>query len=121
VFGYSFLSCYSDGAIEGSRTRDALRYEVKEVWRADTRFVTLGPYELIARTCAMVPPPRFHMIRFHRVLAPNSALRERVVASAKPYVPPNEHAAPNSLQLPLFGKLFEPEADVRQARRNSWA
>jgi hypothetical protein len=59
---------------------DMLRYELKTVWRDGTRFVTFEPYELLARVCAMVPPPRFHMIRFHGVLAPNAALRKQVVA-----------------------------------------
>jgi hypothetical protein len=81
--------------------------------------VTLEPYELMARICAMVPPPRFHMVRFHGVLAPNSALREQVVASARPYVSPNENTAPNPVQLPLFGELFD-EPDVSRARRKPW-
>jgi hypothetical protein len=50
----------------------------------------------------------------------NSALRAQVVASAKPYVPPSENTAPNPLQLPLFGKLFD-EPDVSRARRKPWA
>ncbi|MDC3962862.1 transposase [Polyangium jinanense] len=29
----------------------------------------------MARVCAVVPPPHFHMVRFHGVLAPNAALR----------------------------------------------
>ena len=62
------------------------------------------------------------MVRFHGVLAPNSALREQVLASARPYVPPQENTAPNPVQLPLFGKLFEqPDADVRDKRRKPWA
>ena len=99
-----------------------LRYELKKAWRDGTRFVRLDPYELIARICAMVPPPWFNMIRFHGVLAPNAKLREQVVASARPYVPPQENAVPNPLQLPLFGKEFdEPEADVGHKRRKPWA
>ena len=101
---------------------DELRYELKKAWRDGTRFVRLDPYELIARICAMVPPPWSNMVRFHGVLAPNAKLREQVVASAKPYVPPSENTAPNPLQLPLFGKLFdEPEADVSHKRRKPWA
>lgn len=34
-----------------------LRYELKKAWREGTRLVRLDPYELIARICAMVPPP----------------------------------------------------------------
>jgi hypothetical protein len=101
---------------------DELRYELKKAWRDGTRFVRLDPYELIARICAMVPPPWFHIIRFHGVLAPNAKLREQVVASAKPYVPPNENTVPNPVQLPLFGRHFdEPEADVGNKRRKPWA
>jgi Putative transposase len=101
---------------------DELRYELKKVWKDGTRLVRLDPYELIARICAMVPPPWFNMIRFHGVLAPNAKLRELVVASAKPYVPSSENTAPNRLQLPLFGKLFDdPEADVSHKRRKPWA
>ena len=101
---------------------DELRYELKKAWRDGTRFVRLDPYELLARICAMVPPPWFNMIRFHGVLAPNAKLREQVVASAKPYVPPNENTAPNPLQLPLFGKEFdEPDANVSHKRRKPWA
>ncbi|HRI70120.1 MAG TPA: transposase, partial [Polyangium sp.] len=82
----------------------------------------LDPYELIARICAMVPPPWFTMIRFPGVLAPNAKLREHVVASAKPYEPPNEYTVPNPMQLRLIGKLFdEPEADVSPKRRKPWA
>ena len=66
---------------------EELRYELKKAWKDGTRFVRLDPYELIARICAMVPPPWFHMIRFHGVLASNAKLREQVVASARPYVP----------------------------------
>ena len=44
----------------------------------------------------MVPPPWFN-IRFHGVFAPNAKLRGQVVASARPYVPPQENTAPNAL------------------------
>ncbi len=56
------------------------------------------------------------------VLALNAKLREQLVASAKPFVPPQENAAPNPLQLPLFGKGFdELETDVSHKRRKLWA
>jgi hypothetical protein len=67
------------------------------------------------------------MIRFHGVLAPNSALREQVVASARPYVPARMEPATTALplQLPLFVKAFEAdeadEAIVSQTRRKPWA
>lgn len=75
-----------------------LRYELKKAWKDGTRFVRLDPHELLARICAMVPAPWFHMVRFHGVLAPNAKLREQVVGSAKPYVPPQETTEPEPLQ-----------------------
>jgi len=95
--------------------------ELKKAWRDGTRIVTLDPHELIARICAMVPPPRFQRIRFHGVFSPNSALRGDVVASARPNVAPSIEP-PEPLQLRLFGHLFEaPDADVSQRRRKPWA
>ena len=44
---------------------DDLRYELKKVWRDVTRFVTLDPYELLARVCyygAFVLDPDGHNI-----------------------------------------------------------
>jgi hypothetical protein len=103
---------------------DLLRYELKKVWRDGTRFVTFEPYELLARVSAMVPPPRFHMIRFHGVLAPNAALRKQVVASARPKVPPDvNRVEPKNapMQLPLFGQSTEDDASASKARRKPWA
>jgi hypothetical protein len=70
----------------------------------------------------MVPPPRFHMVRFHGVLAPNAALRKDVVASARSSAPPNVAPPRAPLQLPLFGELFNADdASGVKARRKPWA
>ena len=41
--------------------------------------MVLTPEDLVARLCAMVPPPRFHLTRYAGVLAPNAKLRAEVV------------------------------------------
>ena len=62
----------------------------------DTRsFVAWIPLDFIARLVATIPPPRFHMTRFHGVLAPHCALRPLVVPVQEPLAEP-------PLQLPLF-------------------
>lgn len=61
------------------RSDGSLRYEMKRVWRDGTSAIVLQPLDLIARLCAMIPPPRFNMIRFHGVFAPNAKLRSEVV------------------------------------------
>jgi hypothetical protein len=49
------------------------------------------PEELVARLAALVPPPRFHLVRYAGVLAPGARLRARVVP-----VPP-EGSSPGTL------------------------
>jgi len=44
----------------------------------------LTPLQLIERLAALIPPPRVHRHRYSGVLAPNSPLRSRVIASAAP-------------------------------------
>ena len=39
----------------------------------------MAPLEFLQRLAALVPRPRLHLIRFHGVLAPNSALRAQIV------------------------------------------
>ncbi len=40
-----------------------LRYTLKKPWRDGTIALVLEPLELLARVCALIPPPRFHMVR----------------------------------------------------------
>ena len=39
----------------------------------------LDPLDFISRLCALIPPPRFHMLRYHGVLAGHSRDRAEVV------------------------------------------
>src|SRR4030095_3019748 len=61
--------------------------------------VVMEPLDFIGRLCALIPPPKFHMLRFHGVLAPHSSLRARVVFPAQPQAPSSQPA-----QLLLFGE-----------------
>ncbi|MBP9903388.1 MAG: transposase, partial [Verrucomicrobia bacterium] len=38
--------------------------------------VTLPPVEFLRRLAALIPPPRFHTIRYHGLCAPNATLRK---------------------------------------------
>jgi hypothetical protein len=46
----------------------------KRAWRDGTHAVILEPLDFIARLVALIPPPRFHMLRYHGVLAARSAV-----------------------------------------------
>jgi hypothetical protein len=76
-------------------------YRFKKAWRDGTHAVVLSPQDFIARLCALVPPPRFHLMRYLGVLAGHSSLRAEVV--------PKKSAAPSELpkQLPLFDEADE--------------
>src|SRR5207247_10508911 len=54
-------------------------YTMKKPWRDGTRAIVLSPMDLVARLCAMVPPPGFHMIRFHGVLAAHAVARAELL------------------------------------------
>ncbi len=56
-----------------------LRYRMNRPWKDGTTSLLFEPLVLIARLCALVPPPRFNMIRYHGVFAPNARLRPRIV------------------------------------------
>ncbi|MDQ3035843.1 MAG: transposase [Myxococcota bacterium] len=91
---------------------DEHRYAFKRAWKDGTHAVVLEPLDLLARLAALVPPPRFHLLRYHGVLASNSAARAEVVP---------KRPAPKG-QLPLFGAgepgHLEPPAEPS---RHPWA
>jgi hypothetical protein len=96
-----------------------IRYTMKKPWRDGTRAIVLSPLDLIARLCAMVPPPGFHMIRFHGVFAGHAADRADVVP--RPELEAEASAAPPK-QLAFAGIGDEDDADdERTPARKPWA
>ena len=73
----------------------------------------LAPEDFIARLCALVPPPRFHLMRYLGVLAGHSSLRAEVV--------PKKAAAPpeSSKQLPLFDEADESTTSAKGASKKT--
>jgi hypothetical protein len=59
-----------------------LLYELRHRWRDGTTHVAFEPSELIDRLAALIPPPRFHTVRYHGVLASRSKHRAAVVPTA---------------------------------------
>jgi hypothetical protein len=99
------------------RSDGSVQHTMKKAWRDGTHAIVLQALDLIARRCAMIPPPRFNMIRFHGVFAPNAKLPSEVVPK-KPSRKLAEHSAGElgaAQQAHLFGD--EPE----KPKRNPWA
>jgi hypothetical protein len=59
-----------------------IAYALRTPWHDGTTHVLFDPQELLARLAAQVPPPRAHQLRYHGILAPAAAYRDRVVPVA---------------------------------------
>ena len=79
-------------ALAGGRLRivnaDHLSFALKTPWSDGTSHLLLSPMELLEKLAALVPPPRFHLLRYHGVLAPRARDRDRIVP-AKPVAQPS--------------------------------
>lgn len=76
------------------RRREAL----ESTYRDGTTHVVMSPLEFMQRLAALVPRPRLHLIRFHRVLAPNAKLRAAIVPT--PAQIATGHATEHAQHLP---------------------
>jgi hypothetical protein len=82
---------------------------MKRTWSDGTTAMVFTPAELVARLAALVPPPRKNTVLYCGVLAPNAALRSRVVP-----VP----AASEPSRRPLVGAERRAR---RPRRRRTWS
>jgi hypothetical protein len=61
-----------------------LLYRLRHHWRNGATHVIFNPLDLIGKLAALVPPPRFNMVRYHGIFAPSSGWRSLVVPAGKP-------------------------------------
>jgi hypothetical protein len=54
-----------------------LRYTMKKPWSDGTVALVFEPLDLIARLCALVPAPGFHMVRYHAFCPPTPRSAQR--------------------------------------------
>jgi hypothetical protein len=91
-----------------------VRLAFKAPWRDGTDAVILAPLDFLARLCALVPPPRFHLVRYAGTLAARAACRREVV--------PGRPAPPPPAQPSLFDDAdLPPLAPPRPASRHLWS
>ena len=62
-------------------------YRLRKPWSSEQTHRLMTPLEFMARLCALIPPPRHPLIRFHGVFAPHSSWRRSVVPE-RPAGPP---------------------------------
>jgi hypothetical protein len=93
-----------------------VRIRFKSVWKDGTHSVLLEPLDFVSRLCALIPSPRFHMLRYHGVLAGHS--RDRAEIVPKDAVQ-SEESVDDPQQL-----LFEPAPPLQPPpppSRHPWA
>lgn len=91
------------GPIATDRLRESfpnsLLYKLKTPWRDGTREIEFSHLDFIARLIAVIPPPRFNMMRYHGVFAPNFKDRKKIVPKSVAKTPvamtaPDESVSP---------------------------
>jgi hypothetical protein len=82
-----------DRSLRWLRKHGRVAYRVKYAGRGGTHRV-MTPIEFLARLAALVPPPRYPLVRYHGVLAPHATWRSAVVP--KPGGSTHVHSAPTS-------------------------
>jgi hypothetical protein len=100
-----------------SRMADGrLLYRLKHRWRDGTTHVVFEPGELVEKLAALVPPPRFHLVRYHGVLGPCASQRSRVV-------PGHELPGGGATEAPEPTRLAAPchEDEEQMGRRSGQA
>ncbi len=55
------------------------KYRLRHRWRDGTTHMLFEGIELVERLAALTPPPRFHTVRYHGILAPAASCRDDVV------------------------------------------
>jgi hypothetical protein len=90
-----------------------LLYRLKHRWRDGTTHIIFEPLELVEKLAALVPPPRFNLVRYHGLLAPSAAWRSLVIPSE----PEPEIAAPSSHPACTAKKQILSETENLQNKR----
>jgi hypothetical protein len=64
---------------------------LKRRWRDGTSHVIYEPVELVEKLAALVPPPRFNLVRYNGILAPSAAWRPLVIPESDVSDSPPHH------------------------------
>jgi hypothetical protein len=98
-----------------------LLYRLKHRWRDGTSHVIFEPLEFLGKLAALVPPPRFHLVRYHGVLAPAAAWRPLIIPQTEGEAAPS-HPGCSAGDTPHQKETVNPKAKGRSRPRNyAWA
>jgi hypothetical protein len=106
------LSALSDGR---------LLYRLKRRWRDGTTHIILAPLEMLEKLSALVPPPRFNLVRFHGVLAPAAGWRAMIVPAPDADSESPHLGCPAKAPVPLSENRHAESEPKMRPRNYSWA
>jgi len=89
-----------------------LIYRQKKQWRDGTSHIIFQPLELMERLAALIPAPRFNMIRYSEVLAPSAAWRRRIIP---------QEAVSETITARSEEKTETEKGSLPRPRRYAWA
>lgn len=97
-------------------------YRLPKAFYTGQTHVVLPPVEFLRRLAALIPPPRFHTIRYHGLFAPNAKLRPLACALAPNHITDKKRIAPvhgdaGSANDPTAN----PDAPYRRRTRMLWS
>jgi hypothetical protein len=98
-----------------------LLYRLKRRWRDGTTHVLFEPLELVEKLVALVPPPRFNLVRYHGVLAPGAALRTLIIPESEVKAPESHPGCPAGKQLPAVDSGNIQGRSRSRPRNYAWA
>jgi hypothetical protein len=95
-----------------------LHYAMKKTFRDGTCELVFAPLSFIGRLVALIPAPRFHVLRYAGVLGPDAKLRHQVV----PAVPAQAPRTAVQLTLVQAGQsVSQLQDDASPATRHPWS
>jgi hypothetical protein len=92
-----------------------LLYRLKRRWKDGTTHMIYEPLEFMEQLAALVPPPRFNLMRYSELFAPSSKLRKHII----PAKPADDaaielHICKHAKKPLLSGHKYNSEARLRQ-------
>ena len=98
-----------------------LLYRLKRRWRDGTSHMIFEPLKLVERLAALVPPPRFNLVRYFGVLGPAARFRPLVVPESETTTPLLHPGCPARSRIMATDTGNRNEKRRSRSRNHSWA
>ena len=98
-----------------------LLYRLKHRWRDGTTHMIFEPLELVEKLAALVPPPRFNLVRYHGVLAPSATFRPLIIPESESSASPAHPNCSAKQQDPAHQAASNKKNSGCRPRNYSWS